>query len=48
MLRALKSSLKHRGKHVLQPSQLYEDQALERVKPCLQMVVTIAEHAYEI
>ena len=27
MLRALKSSLKHRRKHVLQPSQLLGDQA---------------------
>ena len=28
MLRALKSSLKHRRKHVLRPLQLYGDQAL--------------------
>ena len=28
MLKALKSSLKHRRKHVLQPLQLYGDQAL--------------------
>ena len=28
MLRALKSSLKHRCKHVLRPLQLYGDQAL--------------------
>ena len=28
-LRALKSSLKHRRKHVLRPLQLYRDQALE-------------------
>ena len=28
MLRALKSSLKHRLKHVLRPLQLYRDQAL--------------------
>ena len=29
MLRILKSSLKHRPKHVLRSLQLYEDQALE-------------------
>ena len=29
MSRALKSSLKHRHKHVLRPLQLYGDQALE-------------------
>ena len=30
MLRTLKSSLKHRRKHVLRSLQLYEDQALDR------------------
>ena len=31
MLTALKSSLKHRRKHVLRPLQLYGDQALHEV-----------------
>ena len=30
VLRALKSSLKHRRKHVLRPLQLYVDQALRK------------------
>ena len=30
MLKVLKSSLKHRGKHILRPLQLYGGQALKR------------------
>ena len=33
VLRALKSSLKHRRKHVLRPLQLYGDQALKIGQP---------------
>ena len=47
-LRTLKSSLKHRRKHVLRSLQLYGDQALScrnMDKPGLHFVVRVAEHA---
>ena len=52
MLRALKSSLKHRRKHVLRPLQLYGNQALDEAwspygrKDRKHVLVTMSQKAY--